>query len=315
MASIPYPPWSAPSTLERDNKGGPRWKQWFRQRSGRKAKKETPSPTHQPSLIDDRYNMNPFIPRPSPFSRPFAANPLSPLANYSPGANRQIHTDYTSSEDNHDGVFDPEALIGKTNRPSLANVFPMLDSPSQKRPMVPVISVSPPLSPGRHSMSPPLGPRRHSVSTTPVQGYITPGQRPLRTSAPTDPTSDPRYNRRERRAEAFRKLPLLPNMQQQRRANIYSSPYKQPGYPGLVSSMSFPPWPQPHEQLQELQEELEEDEVDGCAEHQFKEQRQRARRGVVTKEQSKTKKKLQKLNNDDNSSDENVKGFDSFMMY
>ncbi len=315
MASIPYPPWSAPSTLERENK--PRWKNWFR-KSGRKNKKETSSPTHQVpnSLMEDRFNMNPFVPRPSPFSRPFAGNPFSPLANYNPGPKRQVETDYTSSEDTQSGkVFDPDALIGKPTRPSLANVFPMNNTSVQNRP-VPLIHIS----------SPPHSPRRHSVSTpipTALQPYITPDQRPLRTSAPSDPTSDPRYNRRERRAEALRQLPVLPNLQQQHKANIYSSPYKQPAHPVLINSFSFPPWPQPHEQLQELEEELEEDEVDGQGDPPYSEppavQRQRkiknVHRGVVTNEQKKIKKKLQKLTRDTDSSDDNVKGFDSFILY
>ncbi len=338
MASVPYPPWSAPSTLERERESKPKWKQaimkpWIRRK---KEKDRTPSPTGKPS-IEDRYNRNPFAPR--PFGAFNGLSPISPLANYRPGAQMGAQTDPPSSseDDQTRGGFDPDALVGKTNRPSLSNVFPMYNSPQMKPKNNPIISVSPPL----------LSPRRHSIPITSAQAstsYLSPElpRRPLRTSEPADPSSDPRYNRRERRADAIRQLPILPNLYHAPTRNIYSSPYKQPAG-GMSTSFSFPPWQQPHEQLQELQEELEEDDVDGSEdpysnerwsrEHSYIANEQRVRlegskqpyvhakkmrepivkRGVMTKEQKMIKKKLLQVTEDDDSED--IRGFDSFILY
>ncbi len=351
MASIPYPPWSAPSTLERERESKPKWKQaimkpWIRRK---KEKDRTPSPVGKPSIEDCYNNMNPFAPRPIPFGAfngPFSGNPISHLANYTPGAQMRPQTDPpSSSEDDHTrGGFDPDALVGKTNRPSLANVFPMYNSPQLKPKNPPIISISPP----------PLSPRRHSIPVTRAQAsssYLSPElpRRPLRTSEPSNPSSDPRSNRRERRAVAIRQLPVLPNLHHAPVTNIYSSPYKQPEHlaGGMSTSFSFPPWQQPHEQLQELQEELEEDDVDGSEEpysHErwLREQsyitnEQRVRlegfnqqpygvraekirepiikgSGGLTKEQKKSKKKKQNQVTEDGDG-KDIRGFDSFMMY
>lgn len=344
MSSVPYPPWTAPSILERDHENKSKWKKafqkpWFR-RSGHKKKAKS-SPQKELETMEDRFSINPFAPRNlfHGFNSPLAA---SPLGNYTPGASRRPQTEPSSSEDDQShGMFDPDVLIGKTNRPALADVLPLFENhklqKASTKPYKPpplITTEPPPITPGR----------RHSIDSPARPKDITP-IRLERVSTSSDSSSDPRFNRRERRAGALRVLPILPNIQQPARSNIYCSPYKQPYYnqyissQGLANSFSFPPWPQPHEQLQELEEELEEEDIDGM-EMVHDEQRERLHKdeqyraeGLVqqqargqehhlkvewSKEKDRKmkaeKKTANKLNHQkDESSD--IKGFDSFMMY
>ena len=175
------------------------------------------------------------------------------------------------------------------------------------------------------------GMRRHSTPIGPPLPQQEP-RRPSRTSASSDISSE-RSNRRERRANMMRVIPNLPNKPQVRKESVYSrtpshneqyssthvSPvyphqYSQPphmpyspNYPqqgrGLSNSFSFPPWPQPHEQLQELEKEIEEDQIDGEEDERW----EMARRRDVHN-------KLQHIK-EESDDDSDIRGFDSFMMY
>ena len=320
-SSIPYPPWSAPATLEREREKKSKWqalkKPWFK-RPGKKETKKPEARHSREESMEDRYNMNPFAPRQSPFVRGggFPQFSGSPFANYSPG-NAHKSQPVTPVQEPK-GLFDPDALVSKPNRPSLAGVFPMYDTPK--------------IAPAHTRTN--SQERRHSVSANPSAGnLVTPDKPPQRrpSLASSDITSE-RSNRRERRANALRAIPLLPHQHRAGKPSIYSSPYRPPpvmgyppypGYPPMVmpNSFSFPPWPQPHEQLKELQEELEEEEeVDG-GEDPYDQTMETSKTSKEVKsktkeakpKEKKSKKKLSQVNEDDN--DDGIKGFDGFMMY
>lgn len=174
------------------------------------------------------------------------------------------------------------------SRPPLSNIFPMFNNGT-------------PLS-SSSSNKKALEERRHSTPGIPLSQQATPEER--RASASSDTSADkPRHGRRERRASVTRELPLLPKRGDNpfqttppTSLALQISPYSEYSGPpamnhptidyskpnqitlnfgparrppvspgGGPSNFSYPPlWPQPCEQLRELEEELEEDgEGDG----------------------------------------------------
>ena len=260
--------------------------------------------------MEDRYNMNPFAPRLNPFAMGggIPQFPRSPLANYTPGEARKSQPVTPAQEPK--GLFDPDALVSKpSTRPSLASVFPMYDSPQLTPAQTRTITQE----------------RRHSLpASSPPRKLLTPDDQQRRPSVSSDVTSE-RLNRRERRAHAIRAIPLLPNQHRVEKQNVYNSPYRRPpvvGYPpyppyppmGMPNSFSFPPWPQPHEQLQELEEELEEEEEVEGGEDPYYQITETPKKSKEVKSKSKEGKKAKKLSQL-NESDDDIKGFDAFMMY
>ena len=285
----------------------------------------------------------------TPFSPDIPSN--HPATGGGPRTPRNGFADHASSPepDLPRGHFEPEvALLYKPSRPALSNVFTMYDSPqltpAPQRPDHSMAGIRP--TPERkiaemiHSPERNLaGMRRHSTPGGPPIPKPEP-RRPSRTSVSSDISSE-RSNRRERRANMMRVIPILPNKPRVEKENVYShtpsrieqypSTHVSPVYPrqhsdytqpphvpyspnhplqgqGLSNSFSFPPWPQPREQLRELVEELEEDEIEGGEGTSIEED---VRLGLRTGNLSpNTYKKLQ-----EEESDGNIRGFDTFMMY
>lgn len=181
------------------------------------------------------------------------------------------------------------------SRPPLSNIFPMLNNNFE---------VSPPAHMGASSIKKAMEQRRHSTPVTPHLLLVAPTPVERRASASSDTSADkPRQGRRERRASVTRELPLLPkrgedpfhpktppsnptlpshseykgpqispyseyngpiNSSRPNQITMNFGPVRHPPV-GAPSAFTYPPmWPQPHHQLQELEEELEEDgEGDG----------------------------------------------------
>ena len=165
MAGVSYPPWSAPTTMERKNK--PKSKKWTNVKRAFKKPWQKRPPTRERSRpVKDRSALPPpagldetsfrqmqfgeFSPfgqgrqKINPLSgggNPFLFHQLTGGAafpNYHPMSRMPYSEEvspYEKRRENEvpDGYFDPPTL--KSSRPALANIFPMYDSPKvQKTP-------------------------------------------------------------------------------------------------------------------------------------------------------------------------------------
>ena len=226
------------------------------------------------------------------------------------------HQKKYEEDDATKGVFSPPTP--KSTRPSLRNVFPMYDSPKVNKKPVSKTKSSPvkPI----HPIRPVSNERR---SSTPTVVSVAPQNvlknRPSHTSAQST-TSDitfERTGRRERRASAIRALPMLPTPEAQKsperspqrsppstQARERVSEFESKELPsdamyltpptltsniddGAADSSAMYGWTQqPHEQLQELEEELESDGPEGEEDNM----------AILTWESEKTDNELTKVN-------------------
>lgn len=194
-----------------------------------------------------------------------------------------------SKEEVPNGVFEPPPP--KPSRPALSNIFPMYDSPKVSKTPAQQQNKPPrtmPVKPAQPS-KPMFHGRRNSTPAERAKPEHILNRRPSCTSGQST-TSDITYERKgkkERRASAIRALPLLPTGEQQRQPAVAQgkewdydftneeapshSMYQNPsssankvenGLLGPAGAMYG--WSQqPHEQLQKLEEELEEEGPEG----------------------------------------------------
>ena len=201
--------------------------------------------------------------------------PMSKPYSESASPYEKRHEDETPS-----GYFDPPTP--KPSRPALANIFPMYDSPKiQKTPAAVQQNKAPSATKPVQPSKPVIHERR---SSTPAVGGMPPNafkHKLPHTSArsTTSDITDERMGRRERRASAIRKLPLLPpaerspSVVQGRRKDGDFDDSEVPAHTmyhtpanlvhnndnGILDStgMMYGWSQQPNEQLQKLEEELE----------------------------------------------------------
>ena len=220
MASMSYPPWTAPGTLERDRKKQGQW--WINAkevflRPWRRRGHTALSPSHKESKKRKKSHglqEQVFTPRTQEDRlRDQVKQQFQPFVK---------HLDHFSPESaSEDGASKPASINSsfhpppyKPSRPSLRNVFPMYDTPK--------------VTPQK-----PDGPRRHSTGTTnvercqvvPVDPVTSPPvevakyERPSSTgvtryqrpsSASSSGSNERSIDRRQRRVSAARAIPVLP---------------------------------------------------------------------------------------------------------
>ena len=249
MAGLSYPPWSAPSTMERDKKKEKSNKKWtnvkrtFMKPWQKKAGKQQPRPTQDRSALpppagleqtsSQRLDFGEFSPfghgrqKINPLSgggNPFLFHQLTGggFPNYQPASklNSEKASPYEKrrEEEASSGLFDPPTP--KSSRPALSNIFPIYDKPKlQKTPSAAVHvqkkQMKTPSSVKPAQATKPLIHRRRSSSPS-VSGMAPSAfsNRKLPTSArsTTSDITDERMGKKEhtRRASAIRVLPLLP---------------------------------------------------------------------------------------------------------
>lgn len=359
MAEMSYPPWSAPSTLEREKP-----KKWNNiKRAFKKPWDRKPQHKHQTKKREDR-TRSPLPPSPaieessfrelqfgqfSPFGpgrqkinplsgggNPFLFHQLTggggfpnyhpptsfkPYSKDSPYEKKKSHEEDKPSK----GMFSPPTP--KPSRPALSNIFPMYDSSkvyktpvnkTKSSPVKPSSSSKPPLSNQRRSSTP-------TVDDVPQQMLK---HRPSHTSAQST-TSDitfERTGRRERRASAIRVLPTLPAADSQRSipgqekeesklTNKENTMYHTPKLASncekdISSSSTTCSWSQqPHEQLQELEEELEGEGPEGEEDNvrELSCEREETQEPLTEKKRRGSPKLLTKNNSKDNFTEEFVR--------
>lgn len=244
MAGISYPPWSAPSTMERDRKSKAKSKKWTNmKRAFKKPWQKKPSPPEQSRPTRDRSALpppaglemqfgefSPFGPgrqKINPLSgggNPFLFHQLTGGAafpNYHPMSRTPYSEEASPYEKRREnegsaGYFDPPTP--KPSRPALSNVFPMHESPKMQT--VPAAAVQQKKSTAT-SLVKPVQPSKSLIherrGSSPAVSEVPPNalkNRYLHTSArsTTSDITDERMGRRERtrRASAIKMLPLLP---------------------------------------------------------------------------------------------------------
>lgn len=250
MAEMSYPPWSAPSSLEKNSKP----KKWNIKRAFKKAWERKPQYKHQTKKKED-HTRSPLSPRPgieessfrelhfgqfSPYGpgrqkinplsgggNPFLFHqltgggafpnyhpptPFKPYSQDSPYEKKKSDEEDKLSKDN---MFSPPTP--KPNRPALSNIFPMCDSPKVNKTPVNKTKSSP-VKPTSSSKLQVSNQRRNSNPSVDGASQQMLKHRPSHTYAQST-TSDitfERTGRRERRASAIRVLPTLPAADSQR---------------------------------------------------------------------------------------------------
>ena len=237
MASVSYPSWTAPGSLERDRKKHGQWwnnaKEVFL-RPWRRRGHTAMSPSHRESKRKKKtpgLQQHVFTPRTQEDRlRDRVAQQFPPLIkhfdHYSPGRPLDLPERDSSQSASINSSFHPPPY--KPSRPSLKNVFPMCDTPK--------------VAPQK-----PEGPRRHSTGTTnidrhqliiadrvspppvdrvspppvevakyesPSSAGVTRYQRP--SSASSSSSNERSVDRRQRRVSAARVIPVLPKRQLRR---------------------------------------------------------------------------------------------------
>ena len=239
MAELNYPPFSAPTTMDRNRKKTRKAqteikkKPWWK-RSQRKPKKlgdrsALPPPPGQDKMTypgPAPYRFEEF----SPFMRgrekinplsgggtPFLFQQLTGGMAYPPAypppmrpINEAPRYEKSSHQEEEKGVFSPPTP--KPSRPPLSNILPMFDNPSVHKTKLEKTQSTGVNKLPKHA---PPGGRRNStpaVTTAPEVHRALNKQRPMYTSAQST-TSDITYQRmaRKRRASAIRALPTLPS--------------------------------------------------------------------------------------------------------
>ena len=238
MAELSYPPWSAPSTMERERKKAKKMtevkkKPWWK-RSQRKPQKLGDRSALPPPPGQDKMSFPPPQPRYGEFS-PFGRgrekiNPLSGGGTpflfqqltggiaypYPPPMRAFTETPrYEKKDYQEEAAASPKGLFTppspKPSRPPLSNIFPMYDSPNLNKTRLQKTQSAGASKTPKHA--PKVGGRRNSTPavTAVPEAQRALKQRPSYTSAQST-TSDITYQRmaRKRRASAIRALPTLP---------------------------------------------------------------------------------------------------------
>lgn len=212
MAELTYPPWSAPTTMERERKKSDKWsnikrvmaKPWSR-RSQRRKPHRSPTAVLSPFAFGEFSRFGAGREKINPLSG--GGNPLlfQQLTGLNHGQRPALRLyDDREKEEPPKGVFAPPTP--KPSRPPLSNVFPMYDSPTLSRPKT---SKAMPLhSSNPSSVAPNMERRKSTPAVKPMPQHL--HVHPSAYSTTSDITYE-RTGRRERRASAIRALPMLPS--------------------------------------------------------------------------------------------------------